>query len=227
MADEHDDDPDSGSLRHVFSEMRAVDEDPPARGLAELMAAARAHAPTPVPWWQRIAHALRQPPALAVASIVILIGGALVISRPDATIEEVAPTTRSNVAPTAIPPRGPSTPPQDERRAKAAVTPKDMTPPPRPRATPSAAGESAGHLQAPSSENRAVPPSWLGAHSNPEQESAPSQLGLQQLSEKAALAATRGDCEAAKALATRVAAQDPAYYRDHVASDAAVAKCLN
>ena len=211
MADEHDDDPDSGSLRHVFSEMRAADEDPPARGLAELMAAARAHAPTSVPWWQRIAHALRQPPALAVASIVILIGGALVISRPDATIEEVAPTTRSNAAQTAIPPRGPSTPPQDERRAKAAVTPKDMTPPPRPRATPSAAGESAG-LQAPSSENRAVPP---------------SQLGLQQLSEKAALAATRGDCGAAKALATRVAAQDPSYYRDHVASDAAVAKCLN
>ncbi len=234
MADEHDDDLDSGSLRHVFSAMRAADEDPPARGLAELMAAARAHAPTPIPWWQRLAHVLRQPPTLALASIAILIGGALLIARPDATIEQVAPQPRSNVAPAtapllpAPPPATSISAPHDEVRAKDAEPvrdPKPSVPRPRPHATPSAVGESAGRIQAPESETTAAPPK-ADALSNHEEERAQTQL-LWQLTDRATSAAARGDCETAKALATRVAARDPAYYRDHVAIDAAVAKCLN
>ena len=231
MAEEHDDDLESGSLRHVFSAMRASDEDPPACGLAELMAAARAHVPTPVPWWQRIAHVLRQPPALALASIAILIGGALVIARPDATIEQVAPRTRANVAPATAPPRPPpNAAPHDEVRAKDAEPARDSKASgPRARATPSAAGESAGWIQAPATEPAAAPTKTdaLSNHQEADLTSASAQLILQQLSARAASAAARGDCEAARALATRVAARDPAYYRDHVAIDAGVAKCLN
>lgn len=82
--DNHDDDAQLRQLRAVWVSMR--DEDPPDRGLAALMTAARtkaaeleqAAAPS---WWQRVAATLRRPPVLALASVTLLLGGALIVTQ--------------------------------------------------------------------------------------------------------------------------------------------------
>ncbi len=74
------DDPALRSMRAMWISMR--DEEPPAAGLAELLAAARVKAEEMrprEPWWRRIAVALRRPPVLALATAVVLLGGAVVI----------------------------------------------------------------------------------------------------------------------------------------------------
>jgi len=79
---ERDDGPELGAMRSVWLTMR--DEDPPEGGLAELLAAARAKAqamqarPT---LWQRLAAGLRRPPALALATVLVLVGGAVLLVR--------------------------------------------------------------------------------------------------------------------------------------------------
>src|SRR5262245_42555750 len=79
-----DDDPEIERLRDVRAAFRGMaDEDPPERGLAELMAAARVKAEEmkPESWWKRFAAMLRRPPVLALASVLVLIGGAVLIGR--------------------------------------------------------------------------------------------------------------------------------------------------
>jgi hypothetical protein len=80
--DRHDDDPRLRAMRAVWLTMRH--EDPPGSGLAELLAAARAKAGTmqarPT-WWQRLVAALRRPPALALATVLVLVGGAVLLGR--------------------------------------------------------------------------------------------------------------------------------------------------
>ncbi|HSK03966.1 MAG TPA: hypothetical protein VK932_22085 [Kofleriaceae bacterium] len=69
-----------GSMRAVWISMR--DEEPPTAGLAELLAAARVKAEEMrprEPWWRRIAVAMWRPPVLALATVVVLLGGAVVI----------------------------------------------------------------------------------------------------------------------------------------------------
>lgn len=82
MDDDDLEDPALGSLRSVLRGMR--DEEPSDRGLASLMAAARAQAevmkPAPA-WWERVLATLRRPPVLALASAALLVSGGLVISR--------------------------------------------------------------------------------------------------------------------------------------------------
>lgn len=79
---ERDDDLELRSMRMVWLAMR--DEDPPERGLAELLAAAREKAeamqvrPT---LWQRVVAGLRRPPALAFATVLVLVGGAVLLGR--------------------------------------------------------------------------------------------------------------------------------------------------
>jgi hypothetical protein len=70
------------AMRAVWLEMR--DEDPPDRGLAALLAAAhhQAAAMQPRPSaWQRLLAALRRPPVLALATVTVLIAGAVLIGR--------------------------------------------------------------------------------------------------------------------------------------------------
>lgn len=213
---EHEDDLDVGSMRSVFSVMRAADEEPPMHGLAALMAAATAHAPKPQTWWQGVTHALRQPPVLALASIAILIGGALVISRPDPSLEAVAP----RVAP--LTPVAPSTLAIEPRVAPNA-------PAVEPRRIVSPRSEMRAAAPAPGSEDAESPATAAALPTLPlaAEQGASGVLALQGLFAEATSAAARGDCETARALATRVARQAPVYYRDHVATDAAVATCLN
>lgn len=78
------------------------DEDPPERGLAELMAAARAKAEIMAnpPWWKRAVELLRKPPVLALATVVVLIGGVIIVHREPAELAPVAsPPASGEVAP--------------------------------------------------------------------------------------------------------------------------------
>jgi hypothetical protein len=89
-AGEPGNDPQLRAMRAVWLAMR--DEDPPDRGLADLLAAARhkAEAMQPQPGaWQRLLAALRRPPVLALATVTVLIAGALLIGR--RTPHEAAP----------------------------------------------------------------------------------------------------------------------------------------
>ena len=81
MSDEADDDPQLKSLRAVWLSM--PDEDPPERGLAELMAAARVKAEkmTQPSLWQRIKALMLRPPMLALATVLVLIGGAVFLGQ--------------------------------------------------------------------------------------------------------------------------------------------------
>ncbi|HEX5062646.1 MAG TPA: hypothetical protein VFV99_24910 [Kofleriaceae bacterium] len=85
-----DDDAQLKSLRAVWLSM--PDEDPPERGLAELMAAARVKAEQMAKpsLWQRLAALLRRPPVLALATVLVLIGGAVFIGQRHSKME-VAP----------------------------------------------------------------------------------------------------------------------------------------
>ena len=79
-----DDDIDDASLksmRAVWLSMR--DEDPPAAGMSGLLAAARekADAMRAPSWWQRLFTQLRRPPALAFATVMLLVGGAVLVTR--------------------------------------------------------------------------------------------------------------------------------------------------
>jgi hypothetical protein len=68
------------AMRSVWLAMR--DEEPSDGGLAELMAAARgkAAAMTPHPGlWARVVAALRRPPVFAFATVLVLLGGAMVV----------------------------------------------------------------------------------------------------------------------------------------------------
>lgn len=78
---EGDDDPRLGSLRAAWLAM--PDEEPPQRGLAELMAAARVKAEelAKPSLWQRIVAMLRRPPVLALATVLVLVGGGVLIGQ--------------------------------------------------------------------------------------------------------------------------------------------------
>jgi len=80
------------------------DEEPPQRGLAELMAAARVKADEMAAaqqpsLWQRFVDMMRRPQVLALATIMILIGGAVFISQRRDKLE--APSPEATSAPVA------------------------------------------------------------------------------------------------------------------------------
>ncbi|MDB4958510.1 MAG: hypothetical protein JWO36_6079 [Myxococcales bacterium] len=89
-----DDDPQLRSLRAIW--LALPDEEPPQSGLAQLIAAARVqaeHMGKPSVW-HRVFEMLRRPGVLALATIIVLIGGALFISRRSDQLES-APATVS------------------------------------------------------------------------------------------------------------------------------------
>ena len=71
-------------MRSVWLSMRDADAEPGDRGMAALMAAAREQAEAMKPkrsWLAVLLDQLRRPPVLALATVVVLIGGAVVISQ--------------------------------------------------------------------------------------------------------------------------------------------------
>jgi hypothetical protein len=223
--------------------MRDNDEEPRDSGVSALMAAARSQAMqmAPAPWWKRMLEQLRRPPVLALASLLVLIGGAVLLTKHDAI--EKAPTSapmREKELPHSNLDIGGAPPPV----APASVSPqlqpdvakdKQPQPPPVTHRHPSShtsAGPSTGQATgtlapAPqrtedafeSGDSRPAAAHKASADAPP-----PSQVLVDQLAAQARRAAKRGDCENAKAIATRIAGQDAAYYRDHVAGD--LAACL-
>src|SRR5262249_30103009 len=109
------DDPKLRAMRAVWLEMR--NEDPPDRGLTDLLAAARSKAaamqPTPSAW-QRLLAALRRPPAPALGTAMVLIAGAVLIGRRAPDERERGATTRS--------------PPASGSGSTAAPGPRDAVP---------------------------------------------------------------------------------------------------
>ena len=108
------------------------DEEPPERGLAELMAAARVqadamsrHAEAPAPWWKRMFEVLRRPPVLALATILVLFGGVIVVGRHPDQVQAPAPEAIPAVAPVVQPPPPSATPPGEAMAVPQAVAPAD------------------------------------------------------------------------------------------------------
>jgi hypothetical protein len=104
--DPADDDPGLRSMRAVWLSMR--EEEPPSAGISALLAAARekAEAMRPKdPWWQRALVLLRRPPVLALASVVVLLGGAIALTMrgEDMKVEGPAPALERQRAPVEAP----------------------------------------------------------------------------------------------------------------------------
>ncbi len=288
---DHADDPQLKALRAVWLEMRDSDEDPPMRGLDALMAAARVQADamaTP-PWWKRLAASLRRPPVLALASVAVLIGGAVLVTRhgaiekaqttvpagapvpelPDpsrnsdldlqpgsaatspAPSPATAPITRP-LPPPAVPApaaetrrfeqgasgeaqhhrtAAPATPHASSRPTPAPTPASTETPRPRSAADPAFAADKAP-VGKPADDDggRAGAGTALEKDERPEpgaaQTRGPATVLVDQLATQARSAAERGDCENARAIAQRIARQDAAYYREHVAPEPAIARCI-
>jgi hypothetical protein len=98
--DEDVDDASLRSMRTVWLAMR--DEEPPVAGMAELLAAARAHAEASharPSWASRALSSLRRPPALAFATVVVLVGGVLLSHRAAPVDQDRAVVSQATRAP--------------------------------------------------------------------------------------------------------------------------------
>jgi hypothetical protein len=249
MADQDPDDPQLKSLRAVWLAMRDHDEDPPDSGLSALMAAARSQATLMTvkpPWWKRVLDQLRRPSVLALASLLVVIGGAMLITKHDAL--EKAPTS-APVQQRELPatnldigggaPAATATPsaPDPRLQPDSASKDKQLAPAPTPPVHRSPTSHSsAGHASPAPVTNepafeagtatgaKTVAPESQKRPSAKDDGAPPAQVLVDQLATQARRAAQRGDCENAKAIATRIAGQDASYYRDHVAGD--LSKCV-
>jgi len=119
---EEADDPILRSMRSVWVSMR--DEEPSSRGLTDLLAAARVKAEQlqlHEPWWRRAFAVLRRPPVLAMASVVVLVGGSLLIHLRESEIAVRDHVTTSTSPDQALP--GPLLAPVPPGRAESAAPP--------------------------------------------------------------------------------------------------------
>jgi hypothetical protein len=282
-----DDDDGLKSLRAVWLSM--PDEDPPERGLADLMAAARVKAETMAtpPLWQRFVDAMRRPPVLALATVMVLIGGAVLVSnrnkgmdaQPTVSTSQEAPgaardqareegqassagsaaatpahtTTLSpdvvggspaaeapeEAKPTAPPMKRPG--PRGGDGAKMKTSPKaDAADAPKTGATLDRGAEDSSLLEsdgeAENKESKATATDTrphggvtAGAQAPMQNDSAalatsaPSSADLHQMARKLV---AKGDCKSAQTLTTRIAKQDPAYYKAKVVTDHTFDRCV-
>ena len=250
MAGEHEDDedPQLKSLRQVWLSMR--DEAPPTRGLDALMAAARSHVevlakPT---LWQRIVAALRRPPMLALATVMILIGGVVIFTRHSDELEK-APTAPSTLPDQSKPAQrdlelhsSPATPPTVKLAVPADPADKEVQHPhavTRPTTTTTGRSHETRTMTddgfATGQNHDAMPhPTGHATMSGAGEDKldakkdakapVPNEVLVEQLATQARSAVTRGDCETARSIGARIARQDASYYREHVANDLSACK---
>lgn len=131
--DDLEDDASLKAMRSVWLSMR--DEEPSAGGLSALMAAATAKAAEmrPPSLWQRLGALLRRPPALAFATVLVLVGGAVVVSQQSRQAEPPMQAASEKAPGNAAVARAH----EADETAVPAATPADPAPPaPAPPAAP-------------------------------------------------------------------------------------------
>lgn len=274
----HDDaDPDDDGLKSLRAVWLSLpDEDPPERGFADLMAAARVKADEMAAqpsWWDRFVALMRRPQVLALATIVLLIGGGVIISQKQEQLEAPATETQpatvdrasdmehdkdsresgapgsAAIAAPALQVEAPAAEPApalDEMRAKGSTGRATKEPPPPPRVAkpkavttqPKKAGLKAdtgsmGGDMAEVQDSTVLRDEGKQAVESTVTSGATRTRGdraeptVKQLHTQAREAAARGDCEAVRLLAKKIARQDAPYYRASIAPDQALATCLN
>jgi hypothetical protein len=128
MADQDDDDEDLKQLKQLRQIWLAMpEEEPPTRGLDALMAAARTQAAAMEPkpsWWKRMLAQLVRPPALALATIVVVAGGAVLVNRHHDDLDATR-TQESTATPLAAPPSATPPAPPSAAGSAAPVAPRD------------------------------------------------------------------------------------------------------
>lgn len=235
------------AMRSVWLSMR--DEDPPDGGLVDLLAAARAKAATmqarPT-LRQRLAAWARRPPALAVATMVVLVGGAaLVLGRnsghraselaagSSGAISDRGPQAETIVrdpapqAETVVRDRGVDPVPQAEARPDRTHAEPPAAPSVKMRIAPSrpvTRGDMGGAepMETTSRDDVAARHASTIDQGVAEQE---YRTELEALYARCSSAAQRGDCAAVRTMVGKIAKTDRGY-RARVAKDAAVARCL-
>jgi hypothetical protein len=215
------------------------DEDPPERGLAELMAAARVKAEIMArpPWWKRALDVMKRPPVLALATVVVLVGGVIVVGHHKEDVQTAAPAVQPppEAAPVLAPAAGSAampTPPAPEEVPPA--TPPAPPPPPPPKvekhretkpitkALPPlkpavVTGTSKLELAEPAADDEAE---TVQKAPVPRAEPLSVQLG------RCRAAATHKDCAGARTCAKQLEQRDRAFYDTNAANDADLKPCL-
>ncbi|MBA3392701.1 MAG: hypothetical protein H0T89_08660 [Deltaproteobacteria bacterium] len=302
--DDELDDASLRAMRAVWVSMR--EEDPPAAGMAELLAAARANAEAMQPrasWWERFAGTMRRAPVLAFATVVLMAGGAVLVSRtqrdqpavattddPSAEPTMTSPTVSRSAAVVGEPPPVETTTASpevatpsvadgtdvanlrgerggiEEEPAGAVKKPRRAASPPKPKAelveraqkvpTESPTASTGGlaidqpdtAADTPSSTKDAIVAPTKPAPKQPvaeprpdadrgtvivneseqrkQTEAAPKAPSVQQLAQQAESAAARSDCPAVRVLVARIRKQDAAYYKQRLAINPAITRCL-
>jgi hypothetical protein len=232
------------------------DEEPPERGLGELMAAARAKAEIMArpPWWKRVLDLMKRPPVLALATVVVLLGGVIVVGHHRDEVEDARPVVQPQPAFEA----GsavevvPATPPAE--KADEHAPPPPPPPPPKPahhrapftkqppatahavkqkvaRGTTGGATEAVDHKAALDTADEALelapeaPQVETGAAA-PKKSTAKRPAALDDAVARCRAAAANNDCAGARACAKDVEARDPAIYKAKLATDPTLRPCL-
>jgi len=225
------------------------DEDPPERGLAELMAAARSKAELMArpPWWKRALDLMKRPPVLALATVVVLLGGVIVVGRHRDEVQDARPVVQPVVQPEPAMGAGsaaelaPVAPPAIEKAEEHAPPPP---PPPKParhhapvtKTSPAKAAAVKQKATLDTSDRKAaldssdealeLAPATGATPAGVKQPVTKKPVVLDDALARCRAAAANNDCAGARACAKDVETRDPAYYNANVATDPTLRPCL-